>query len=145
MKKLIFLVVFIVFSIICFAGKPVQKTVIGGKKNDDGTITYNRVYSNETDKKIVIHCSGKGPNPCNYYYSQNSNSGQGTCDPLEPNPLPSIDVCGVEEYIISLIIKGEDKGNGILFNNAYYSFINGNIDNDGVASYEITVCDEPLN
>lgn len=145
MKKLLILVALFVFSINCFSGKPVQKTVTGGKKNDDGTVTYYRVYSAELEKKIVLNCSGKGPNLCSYTYSQVCNGGQGNCYPLNPDPLPNVDICSVEEYVISLIKKGEIKGNGILFENTYYSFTDGSIDEDGIASYELMVNDEPLN
>ena len=68
MKKVILVLFAVLFAIPTFAESGTYTSISihmsGGRKNADGTVTYDRVILRTTDNKLFISCSGEGDKVC---------------------------------------------------------------------------------
>ena len=140
MKKLSILVVLLVIAFVTCNAISVTITKYKGKVNADKSVTYEYVNTTFKGDKVTVLCKNPGGEHCPAKTDFSVNSGGG-CNPLEPNPMPNVDICAIEEIVISRILKGESKGEGTYEGGITYSFVDGVIDEDGVMSYTFTVSD----
>jgi hypothetical protein len=137
MKKLSILLLVSLFAIFnSFAAKEVTIVRKKGRENVDRTVTYRDVTNRIVGNTQRIVCENPGAETCPQPSSVVGESGG--CTNVDPNILGDINICAIDQIVISRIKNGETHGIGTSEDGAKYSFTEGEIEGN-VASYVLII------